>query len=145
MKGILWAIRKPHTDNIISGKKTIEVRKFIPKNLTPETPNFIYETKANGGCGKVIGEFKCDKINEYHLDIYQPFEDVRYYDIQEPDLWETCLTDDDLEEYGNGKTLYGLHITDLKIYDKPKELSKFKNLQGVQIKRPFQSWGYINV
>ena len=41
------------------------------------------------------------------------------------DLEKTCLTYDDLWNYGKGKTLYGWHISDLKIYDKPKELSEF--------------------
>ena len=38
---------------------------------------------------------------------------------------ESCLTEEELLTYSNGKTLYGWHISDLMIYDKPKELSEF--------------------
>lgn len=41
-------------------------------------------------------------------------------------LTEMCLTQKDLNDYGKGKTIYGWYISDLKIYDKPKELSEFK-------------------
>lgn len=36
------------------------------------------------------------------------------------------MTKKEIEEYGKGKTLYGWHISDLKIYDKPRELSEFR-------------------
>lgn len=51
MKAVLWSIRRPHTDNIKNGNKWDEIRKRIPKDLTRETVNYIYETKANGEYG----------------------------------------------------------------------------------------------
>ncbi len=80
--------------------------------------------------GKVIGEFVCDEILQFNQDDY----DYPNYDISDDDLNRTCLSQEDLYKYGNGKTLYGWHISDLVIYDKPKDLSEF------QIKRPPQSW-----
>lgn len=76
---------------------------------------------------KVIGEFVCDKVYErkcerMHLMYYSvnmSDDDREYKQIK------TCLTPEEEWEYGKGKTLYGLHITDLKIYDKPKDLSEF--------------------
>ena len=42
-------------------------------------------------------------------------------------LAATCLTQDEMFDYiGAGNYGYGWHISDLKIYDKPKELSEFK-------------------
>ena len=41
---------------------------------------------------------------------------------------QTCLTYDELKKYANDKPLYFWHISDLKIYDKPKELSEFKKI-----------------
>lgn len=41
----------------------------------------------------------------------------------------TCLTDDEIADYLGNKDGYGLHISDLKIYDTPKELSEFKHEQ----------------
>ncbi len=42
-----------------------------------------------------------------------------------------------LAEYSNGKQLYGWHISDLVIYDEPKDLGEFS------IKKPPQSWCYV--
>ena len=71
--------------------------------------------------GKVIGEFVCDYILEISLDPYGHHE----YFISDDDLNASCLTVNDLWEYANGKTLYGWHISDLVIYDKPKEIKDF--------------------
>lgn len=82
--------------------------------------------------GQVIGEFVCDEILDYKFadvstDVgvfyyYERYITQKSYDINSLD---DCLTDDELLDYGNYKNLYGWHISDLKIYDKPKELSKF--------------------
>ena len=84
-----------------------------------------------------------------------------------------CIKREDLIRYACGKELYGWHISDLKIYDKPKELCEFhqpcKNLEEYEgevycdcfncdygedsdygviacrrtITRPPQSWCYV--
>ncbi len=161
MKGILWSIRKPHTDNIKSGKKWDEIRKHIPKDLSPLVPNYIYETKANGGCGKVIGEFR----------VYQKTYIYAYENNGEKHLGNTAfimpaLSDEDLYNYlcsGKNKDGWALRIDKLKIYDKPKELSEFRKpcdrfLDCITCKRlvrndflscdniitrPPQSWCYV--
>lgn len=80
--------------------------------------------------GKVIGEFVCDKVYKWEcknrLEILESFPIWRAsYMLFVDDLEKTCLTYNDLWDYGNGKSLYGWHISDLKIYDKPKKLSEF--------------------
>ena len=80
------------------------------------------------GRGKVIGEFIC-----YKVDKYEPYVILgAYYEVNGAYVKEnlrynsgTCLSYEDMVNYSNGKTLYGWHISDLKIYDKPKELSEF--------------------
>ena len=72
----------------------------------------MYETKKYGGCGKVIGEFICRGMME-------PNDNLTLMSKL------SCVSIDDLIEYSNGKKLYGWRITDLVIYDKPKELSEF--------------------
>ena len=67
MKSVLISIQRPHTDNIKALIKKIEARKNKPNQETP-FPCFIYETKTKGGCGKVIGEFLCDRIDEYECE-----------------------------------------------------------------------------
>lgn len=89
--------------------------------------------------GKVIGEFVCNKIDK--IDVIDD-EFMTYIQVnQKADMFvtqETCLEIDGLQKYlNNNKTGYGWHISDLVIYNKPKELSEYK------IKRPPQSWCYV--
>ena len=121
----------------------------------------------NGGYnGKVIAEFVCDKV-QMSLVGYNEKGCPSYWDI----LDGSCLTPNELVCYGEWKILYGWHISDLVIYDKPKELREFyreceqsdcedcpylhfentpNSYEGwcmveekIPIKRPFQSWGYV--
>lgn len=131
MKSVLISIQPKWCEKIASGKKTIEVRKTAPKEVPFKC--YIYETngqyikfthgaltKYGYGRGKVIGEFICDKVATY------PRNYEFGYEISENEFNETALTAEQFVDYGKGKTLYGWHISDLKIYDKPKELSEFR-------------------
>ena len=177
MKSVLISIRPQWCEKIASGEKTIEVRKTAPK----ETPfkAYIYETKeskmryldhrfnsffSGKSCytdmGKVIGEFICDKVDEYTFSHYEA-----EYRVTHDEQKAMCLNQPELIRYGKGKTLYGWHISDLKIYDKPKELSEFNRqcsyaglcfscdrakftskgdrICQAMITRPPQSWQYV--
>ena len=148
MKSVLISIRPEWCEKIVNGKVTIEVRKSAPKEFPFKA--YIYCTKAKSkwrysdyvgayvnskdeivyAQQHIIGEFVCDYIYEWEkkdrLELIGICPTVRAsYMIFVDDLEKTCLTYDELDEYGKGKTLYGWHISDLKIYDKPKELSKF--------------------
>lgn len=70
--------------------------------------------------GRIIGEFICDKVDEYTFSHYEA-----EYRVTHVEQKVMCLNQPELIRYGKGKTLYGWHISDLKIYDKPKELSEF--------------------
>ena len=94
--------------------------------------------------GKVIGEFVCDEI-------YVRPANVIYYGKGQEDyldlLKSACMTEREVLDYMGGqfnRDTYFWHISDLKIYDKPRELNEFKNLKGEPIKNAYQSWGYIN-
>lgn len=181
MKAVLISIQPKWVEKIASGAKTIEVRKTRPKTETP-FKCYIYCTIGKGikgdylvpsgiQCGKVIGEFTCDKIYEWNYRQLLGLNGIinTYFSVFAEDLSKTSLTHKDLENYGKGKTLYGWHISDLKIYDKPKELSEFKAWRDCEtphkqfmnckftyrhqshcewcqwIKRPPQSWCYTEV
>ena len=152
MKSVLISIRPKWCELIASGEKTVEVRKTRPKTETP-FKCYIYKTvdgRTNSvdvlenNLGKVIGAFVCDEVHE-----------LKYYycdgaDIDDDLLLETTLVREDINIYAGGKTLYGWHISDVKIYDAPKELSEFIGLrktkfgfEPVAIKRPPQSWCYV--
>lgn len=174
MKAILMSIKPKWCEKIFSGEKTIEVRKTAPKL---ETPFKVYVYCTNGrfditdidditsesvrvvseGRGKVIGEFVCNDI-----DMIVP--DFQYGYLNYLDIESTCLSVREMEEYGKGKTLCGLHITEPKLYDKPRELSDFKTPDkpyheiierdgslmfidgyesGKPLKRAPQSWQYV--
>ena len=88
---------------------------------------------------KVIGEFVCDAISWIGQCRLVVKEDA------EKALYGTYLTRNEAFDYlglpnkneGEYKECYGWHISNLVIYDKPKELSEFR------IERPPQSWRYV--
>ena len=137
MKCVMLSIQPKWCELIASGKKTIEVRKTAPKLQTPfmcyiyetkglcDTPTFIDEDGhiSYRGRGQVIGEFVCDRIDR----LYIPISTSATPPDKEAVEKATCLSLDELKKYANGKMfLYGLHISNLKIYDTPKELGEFK-------------------
>lgn len=79
---------------------------------------------------KVIGEFVCDKvIKTCGWRLRGDTQQCAKRTIDEeafPKL--ACLTIDEIVKYAGSENreVCGLHISDLKIYDKPKELSEFK-------------------
>lgn len=125
MKSVLISIRPKWCEKIANGEKTVEVRKTRPKLQTP-FKCYIYRTKGtvphiiNGKWvqmevgGTVIGEFTCDRI--YGLAPLNHAPD----DVEQ----QACLTREEIVWYLKGVG-YGWHISDLKIYDKPKELGDF--------------------
>lgn len=87
--------------------------------------------------GKVIGKFVCDKIYTifYHSDL-RFSKDCVLNDNVKNILKKSSLSLDKLIEYANNKEyIYGWHISDLKIYDKPKELSEFYVIDKGSVKR----------
>ena len=168
MKAVMISIQPKWVEKIAKGEKTIEVRKTAPQEVPFKC--YIYCTKEKkqddiiwagifGDRGKwngrVIGEFICNNASEL---------DYVYY-WNNGYEFATCLTYRQVADYGKGKTLYGWHISDLKIYDRPKELSEFSRpcsysglcfsckrtsfkkdgnlLCNTKITRPPQSWMHV--
>ena len=137
-KAVLISIRPEWCEKIINGRKTIEVRKTRPKMNTP-FKCYIYEC----GNGKVIGEFLCDEIININGAGRIPSDAAR----------PTCLEPAALHQYLGAATGFGWHISNLKIYDTPRELREFyavPNEVEVALKakpkpvtRPPQSWRYV--
>lgn len=185
-KSVLISIQPKWCELIASGKKTVEVRKTAPE----ETPFKVYiyctsvknmnlseyvsiHAKTGGAIdywsGKIIGEFICDKVE----DIYPEYgyldaccEGGNYYILD-----KCCLSRKELIDYGKSSKksypmLYGWHISELKIYDEPRELYNFHRVCNKKcspscdwyiehdytecgcggkpnITRPPQSWCYV--
>lgn len=161
MKAVLMSIHPKWCEKIFNGEKTIEVRKTAPKIETPFKV-YVYQTKPRGGKaivsevlnsvyagGKVIGSFVCDKINRYNTS----------WLFGEDNLKETtCLDDAEIMDYieYTDREFYLWHITEPKLFDKPRNLSEFgtyktewvawygsDDLVFHPLTRPPQSWCYV--
>lgn len=131
MKKVLLSVHPKWCELIFNGKKTIEVRRTRPK-LEPPFEVLVYETKGQfiksvkGACttygygrGKVIGSFVCDKVEKITPSV--EWGSHGYDTVDDDLLKEMCLERGYLEKYGAGVTLYGWHITEPKLFDRPKE------------------------
>lgn len=196
MKSVLISIRPEWCEKIVNGKVTIEVRKSAPKEFPFKAYIYCTKAKSKWQYSDyegayvnskdeivyaqqhIIGEFICDKIYPIKAERYDggstecsrktvftllPAEEHNAL------LNATQLTNEEIFAYlgGEGKWGYAWHISDLKIYDKPKELSEFwgrKNCLAADtvecwncfatclvingkhcqpITRPPQSWQYV--
>lgn len=82
--------------------------------------------------GRIIGEFICNEVEEFHEWELSPQGKFADFERERLDkfLTDACLSEEEVVRYRENlpyyKPLYGWHISDLKIYDKPKELSEFR-------------------
>lgn len=152
MKSVLLSIRPKWCEKICheigkdeNGKpiyeKRIEVRKTAPKEVPFKV--LIYCSYGNdrenymlGKRGKVIGGFVCDRITDISVVVRNCNEDYNHV-YHNDECKGSCLTWKELQEYGKGKPLYGWHISDLKIYDKPILLEE------LGVTRPPQSYMFV--
>ena len=156
-KAVMLSIRPKWCEKIISGEKTVEVRKKRPKLETP-FECYIYCTIGGHdlnipisqerlmrdyletgsmkslncplGNGKVIGEFTCDRIYKIDKDSTDFLFKAGGLSVYKQAAEEKCglcvaMTDDELHGYLEHYQGYGWHISELKIYDTPKELIEF--------------------
>lgn len=106
------------------------------------------------GNGKVIGEFTCERIYKIDKDSTDFLFKAGGLSVYKQVAEEKCglrvaMTDDELHGYLGHCQGYGWHISDLRIYDAPRELSEFTGLRDTRfgtapygIKRAPQSWCY---
>lgn len=189
-KAVLISIRPEWVEKIANEWKTIEVRKTKPHLGTPfkcyiyctnKRPFLVWGDVFRGAWvtkftrlsgygraeadrtwdvfnGHVAGEFVCDWVET----IKAATEPYGIYDVDDGFVAQTGLLNGALWDYGKGATLYGWHISNLKIYDTPKPLYRFKpwnreckyNDLGIAIpkcgtchdctvEKPPQSWCYV--
>jgi predicted transcriptional regulator len=173
---IMISIKPEYCEKILNGEKTIEIRKSIPKCDLPQKV-YIYCTNS----GEILREFKYlngrsnergfyiasrgrnnpsnwngKVIAEFNLKEYDTFKEIDFISLK-----QACLTQEEIENYSNGKIVFGWHIDDLVVYDKPKELGEFRKpcpyaKEGAEcypenckmcawytVIRPPQSWCYV--
>ena len=165
MKEIMISIQPQWVEKILNGEKTIEIRKTKPKCELPckvyiyctkgkyEIFNTLHGIKHNGihtGYllnGKVVAEFTLKEVETIEKNQVYNASVVRH---------NACLNIMQLHDYIKGKGFHAWHIDNLKIYDKPKELSEFRqtrkvkaynfgiwSLEVMPLTRPPQSWCYV--
>lgn len=142
-KAIMISISPHFCEKIATNECSIIVRKTRPKLETP-FKCYIYCTqgkikdlfniseKTYNNRQKVIGEFICNRIvcSQAYFDSQGK---NHLTNVFPEDIKRTCLTEYEMWNYIAGKAVkvnemydgYLWHISDLKIYDKPKELSEF--------------------
>lgn len=123
-KGILLPIHKKHCDNILSGKKTVEIRKTRPM-VWPRTV-YLYETKGTGS-GLVVGQFDLNTCKGLSVvDVYT--------------LANACVTEDELKAYmGDFSYIFAWYV------DNPIRYKSPLTLESIGVNRAPQSWHYVDV
>ena len=186
-KAVLISIRPKWVEKIVNGEKTIELRKTRPKLQTPfkcyiyctmnhpyisvscaELDKLNYRTNTVCRCnGKVIGEFACDCVTPLYNVCMDDWKRLAggLHNIEKELVNQACLTEAKLHTYAGGKNCFAWHISDLLIYDQPRELTAFRRAcknswycescamywenngtcgnESLQIRRPPQSWCYV--
>lgn len=149
MNAVLLSLKPRFCNLIISGAKTIEIRKNHPAVEFPfkvyvycserntRNPHHILEVHSEGKIyrcnGKIIGEFICEEIisiNDSPPSNYSALEEG------------SCLSSQELSAYGRGKPLYGWRISSFHLYDSPQGLEPLCTVEGKPIHRPPQSGCY---
>ena len=96
-----------------------------------------YETKKEGGCGKIVATFVCNKIETLHC-----FEDLAYTAtgdeipaVTKRFCEQGCMSQKELYDYGRtAGRLYGWHVSDVELFD--------AELREMGVRRAPQSWQY---
>lgn len=163
-KDLLMSIQPQWVYKICNRTKTIEIRKTKSK-YDPKFRIFIYCTKNGEQLhildqrtvvkgkstvrpdlnlnGKIVGHCTCPEIKEFKWDDIN-----RCYDIDDDSLKASCLTQEQLYEYGKGQTLYGYVLSTFMMYCAPCDISeayqKIDENHIKTLKTAPQSWGYIH-
>lgn len=135
-RAVMLSIRPEWVKKILSGEKTLEIRRTKPKLDVP-FKCYIYQTKGGG----VVGEFVCDYIH-FIDDSYNPKKWIRAL---------SCMSTEQIREYSDYEhDLFAWNISKLKVYDNPKLLSDFRRYKEtkswclpVRLTKAPQSWCYV--
>ena len=150
---ILASIKPYYYYLIAEEKKKIEVRKMALKNLPQDIAFYMskdeksfakipkeFQEKYRKYFGKIGMRIVCDEVEEFHeweLSPQGKFADFERERL-ENFLTAACLSEEEVVRYRENlpyfKPLYGWHISDLKIYDKPKPIMQFYKPCPIKIK-----------
>lgn len=148
-RAILLSIKPEYVAKILSGEKTIEIRKTKPsidlpvkvyiycthgskltneitleeyQKLKAKNPKNYIVNRSTVLNGKVVAEFTLNNVEKF--DWQSGNIDIQFDYLTK----HACVDDMKLEEYSDfyHKTIYAWQIYNLKIYKKPEYLSEFR-------------------
>lgn len=137
-KAVLLSIKKDWLDKIASGEKAIELRKTMPSTLKCPFAVLCYETKANGGSGKVSGAFIVNQIGALDPASFGPKDVADPLSATNEFQRKSLVSIAGMDKYmGASKFLYGWYVSDYV----PLNCS----LEALGVKRAPQSWQYLTL
>ena len=88
-----------------------------------DTKNDRFSNSLNG---KIVASFDCEKVEEVIATKWSVGCCCNYYKFETKDLLKkSCLGWIDLTDYLQDQNGYAIHISNLEIFDEPKELNKY--------------------
>ena len=140
MKSVLASLKPYYYYLVGEGIKEIEVRKNMPKASDWNKEVLFYMSKDVKSFAKIPKEFQ-EKYRKHFGKVGMQFvcerivENFKYL-VTPKGLECACLSEQEVCDYLGFNGGYGWHISDLKIYDKPKELSEFKRWNRTEENSP---------
>jgi hypothetical protein len=139
MKAVLESL-KPYFYYLVGeGIKGVEVRKTSPKAEDWNKDTFCYMSRDEKSFAKIPKEFQekyrkhfgkvglrfvCDRIDEFSVPYPAYFSEI---DSKTDSIIKAaCLKPMEIHAYNGVHQTYGWHITDLVVYDEPRELRDFQ-------------------
>ena len=143
MKSVLRSVKPYWFYLICEGIKKVEVGKTAPHSDEWDGIVYLYCSKDKKSFNRIPEEYR-DKYRKYLGAVGAQFVCdkviktcgwrlrgntgwcAKRTEAEEKFPTLACLTIDEIVEYAGGREVSGWHIADLKIYDKPRELSEFR-------------------
>lgn len=139
MKAVLMSIKAEWAQKIFCGKKTLEIRKSIPREISVPFRCYVYvsgndafdvldcETGViRNGNKKVVGSFICNQIDRYVRVGPTGIESEKSrYIFPDNFLQRACMTLQQVKTYGAGKEIYAWNVSDVQRISVPIPLNGF--------------------
>lgn len=132
MQELLISIKRPHTDHIFAGTKTVELRRTVPRYQPDGQPiqyplrAWVYESKDGDGAGAIVGCFLCRG--------YAGTKGEHLLEMAE----RAQVTMQQLRQYAGDGWVYGWNV------DSPTKLAEPVPLGKIGLKHPPQRWRYLD-
>lgn len=126
MKAVLASVKPEWWEKILSGEKTLEIRKSAPQNKDGRAFRWpLIVLVYVSGTGAVQGEFTCPGWVQTNL--------------LEMLVFGSGVKLEDLQAYAKGGSLYGWLV------EKPKKYYIPHTLEDFGVKKPPMSWQYVDI